>query len=968
MLHRKPLTLAVSAAIGAVSALNMAPTFAQDEELVEEVVVTGSRIQRANLVSSSPVTQLDNEQLKFTGLTRVEDALAAIPAISLDQSSGQAIEATGVATLQLRNLGVRRTLVLMNGRRLPAGTPSGGINSSAADINLIPGQLIERVEVLTGGASSTYGADAVAGVVNFIMQDDFEGLKIDYQFSQNRHDNDGNVVATAADAAGQPFATGTSSDGEISDFTVIFGGNFDNGRGNITTFGSYREIEGVTQVERDHSACPVRDALTCLGSSTNASGSIIPLDPNGIAPVDDFAYRVEGNQLLDGVGPGFNFAAPSYFQRPDERVTVGTFGHYDVNEHVEAYTELMFMDTKSTTQFGPAGNFFTSLDTNCGNPFLSEQQGSILGCTGDDPDQIVEFLAGRRNVEGGPRFGVLRHTTYRGVFGIRGDINDSWRYDVSWQYAEVDMRNRNGNYFDTARLDQALDAVLDDSGNVVCAPGADDGCVPYNLWNTGGVTDDQVAFLSQNYFATGTTSQEVFMAYAQGSLGDYGITSPLAENGVEVVIGAEYREETLRRDFSDNATRGVVGGLGAALVPASGRYDVNEFYFEAVVPLVEGASLAQSIEAEIGYRYSDYSFGPTTDTYKIAGAWAINDDVRLRASFNRAVRAPNVIELFEPINGGLFAMDADPCSGVVNGISSGGYTFEQCARSGVSQAIWDQGGPANNPASQYNQFEGGSTELEPEEADTITFGVIFTPSFIDGLTVSLDYYDIEIEGAIQGIAEETTLIQCIETGDPAFCDAVGRGINDTLWLGLAGPGNGIDARATNIGFLKVEGFDLEVNYTFDVGDMGTVAIANISGLMDSYEQEEFEGAGVVNCEGVYGGPCDFPRIDFQNRLQATWATPWDVTASLIWRHLGSVDQEFTSVDNPADIDSFNYFDIAATWDVTDYASLRFGINNLLDEEPPFVFQGVTARENGNTFPGIYDPLGQYLFAGFTVQF
>ena len=942
--------------MGASAAMYVAPSIAQ-EELVEEVVVTGSRIQRANLVSSSPVTQLDSDQLRLTGLTRVEDALAAIPAISLDQSSGQAIESEGVATLQLRNLGAKRTLVLMNGRRLPASTPSGGVDASAADINFIPGQLVERVEVLTGGASSTYGADAVAGVVNFIMKDDFEGVQIDAQFSQNRHDNSGNVVAAAAEAAGQPFATGTSSDGEISDFTVIMGGNFENGRGNATAFATYREIEGVTQVERDYSACPVRASLSCLGSATNASGSVIPLDADAIAG----NYRIEGNELLPGFGEGFNFAAPSYFQRPDERVIVGTFAHYDLSERIEAYTELMFMDTKSTTQFGPAGNFFITRTTNCDNPLLSDQQRAVLGCA---PGESASFLLGRRNVEGGPRFGVHRHTTYRGVFGIRGNINESWRYDVSWQYAEVDMTKRNGNYFDTARLEQALQAVDDGAGNVVCAPGGDAGCVPYDLWNTGGVTDEAVGFLSQEYYENGSTSQEVFMAYVQGSLGDYGIASPFAESGIELVAGYEFREETLKNDYSDNAKRGVVGGLGAALVPVAGRYDVNEFYVEANIPIVEDAPLAQSVVAEIGYRYSDYSFGPTTDTYKIAATWALNESIKLRGGYNRAVRAPNVVELFEPTNGGLFAMDADPCSGVVNGVSASGYTFEQCARSGVSQAIWNQGGPQNNPASQYNQIAGGSLELEPEEADTYTFGFIFTPSFIDGLSVSLDWYDIEIEGAIQSPDEEATLLGCIEQG--AQCDRVGRGINDTLWLGLAAPGNGISAPYSNIGFLAVKGSDIEINYSLDIGNMGTLNFANITGIMDSYEQEDFPGAGIVNCEGVYGGTCSLPTLDLQNRLQTTWATPWNVTASLIWRHLGAVDHEFTNT--PQDIDSYNYFDIAATWDVTDWASLRLGINNILDEEPPFVYQGVTARENGNTYPGIYDPLGTYMFAGFTVQF
>jgi outer membrane receptor protein involved in Fe transport len=944
--------------------MGMAPANAQEEQMVEEVVVTGSRIQRANLVSASPVTQLDNEQLRLTGLTRVEDALASIPAISLDQSAGQSIEATGTATLQLRNLGAKRTLVLMNGRRLPASTPSGGVDASAGDVNLIPGQLIQRVEVLTGGASSTYGADAVAGVVNFIMMDDFEGLKIDYQYSGYRHDTDEGSVArrvrTSALEKGLDAPSGVQTDGNISDFTMIMGGNFDNGRGNLTAFGTYREVEGVVQGSRATSVCAFNLTSGCGGSTTNASGGILPLDSAGLG----ITHTVDGNSFIPEAAALFNFAAPSFFQRPDERVVVGTFGHYDVNEHVEVYTELMFMDTKSTAQFGPAGIFGAAVTVNCDNPLISAQQLAILGCANGE---TTEFSLRRRNVEGGPRFGATRHTTYRGVFGARGDINDSWRYDVSWQYSEVNMNNRNGNYFDTNRLEQALNAVLDDSGNVVCAPGADDGCVPYNLFQTGGVTDEATGFLSQEYYQTGVTSQEVFNAYVQGSLGDYGIASPFAESGIEVVGGVEYRDELLRNDYSDNAKRGTVGGAGAASVPTFGRYDVYDVYFEASVPLVEDVTMIQALVLDLGYRYSDYSFGPTTDTYKFAGSWTVNDDVRARASFQRAVRAPNVIELFEPLGGGLFAMQNDPCNKANPGdaLSRSGYTFEQCARSGVSQAIWDQGGPLNNPANQYNQLAGGNLELEPEEADTLSFGVVWTPDFIDGLTVSIDYYDIEITGAIQSPDEEITLIGCVANG--TNCDRINRGINDTLWLGLATPENSVAAPYDNIGLLATQGYDIEINYTFDVGDMGTVNIANITGVVDSYEQEDFPGAGIVDCEGSYGSTCGLPVIDFKNRMQATWATPWNVTANLIWRHIGEVD-EIGNPGTPNDIKAMDYFDLSATWDVTEWGQLRVGINNLLDEEPPLVQNGATARENGNTYPGIYDALGQYMFAGFTVQF
>ena len=952
----------------------IAPANAQEEALVEEVVVTGSRIQRANLVSASPVTQLDNEQLRLTGLTRVEDALAAIPAISLDQSAGQSIESTGVATLQLRNLGAKRTLVLMNGRRLPASTPSGGVDASAGDINLIPGQLVERVEVLTGGASSTYGADAVAGVVNFIMMDDFEGIKIDYQYSQYRHDNDsGSVGATVRQGAidaNLPFPTGTVNDGAISDFTAIMGGNFDNGRGNMTAFATYREIESVVQGDRATSSCAFFQAFdTCFGSTTNASGGFRGIDSSSGVPSLGPTYTVEGTEFVLGGGPGFNFAAPSFFQRPDERVVIGTFGHWDMNENVEVYTELMFMDSKTTAQFGPAGIFGSTVDATCANPFVSPSQLAIL-----DPDgtcaaggETFDFSLRRRNVEGGPRFGTTRHTTYRGVFGIRGNINETWRYDASWQYAEVDMNTRNGNYFDTGRLDEALDAIVDDSGAIVCSPGASTGCVPYNVFQTGGVTDEAVTFLSQQYYNTGTTSQEVANVYVQGSLGDYGIVVPFAESGVEVVAGIEYREETLRNDYSDNAIAGTVGGLGAALVPTAGRYDVTDIYFEASVPVIEGKTLVESLVLDLGYRYSDYSFGPTTDTYKVAGTWAINDELRLRGSYQRAVRAPNVVELFEPIGGGLFPMQREPCfrADPSQTLSDSGYSFEQCARSGVSQAVWDNGGPDGNPANQYNQLAGGSLDLEPEESDTVSFGLVWTPSFIDGLSLTIDYYDIEIEGAIQSPDEERILLDCIERGEQ--CERINRGLGDTLWLGQATPDNSVFAPYSNIGFLAVEGVDVEVNYNFDIGDMGTINIANIAGFVDSYEQEDFPGAGIVQCAGNYGGVCGLPIVDFQNRMQATWATPWNVTGSLIWRHITGIDQVFVTGE-ANNIPSQDYFDIAATWDVTDWGQVRFGINNLLDEEAPLVGNGTTARENGNTYPGIYDALGQYLFAGFTVQF
>ncbi|NIL94899.1 MAG: TonB-dependent receptor [Woeseiaceae bacterium] len=950
--------------------------FAQDpaaDEQMEEIITTGTRIQKANLVTASPVVQMDAEILDFSGQTRVEDVLNSMPQVYLDQSSGQSIESTGTATMQLRNLGNSRTLVLVDGKRLPIHSPSSA--TSGPDLNFIPMQLVERVEVLTGGASSVYGSDAVAGVVNFVMMRDFEGVMFDAQMAGYRHDNSGNAASRSTEVVFPGFTpTGTSSDGDTSDFTLIVGGNLADGRGNITAYASKRDIDPVIQADRDYSACANRMTSTgdlrCLGSATNQAGSFY-FSNDGYQSI----YYVDGDQFVPGVGQRFNFAAPSYYQRPDERYSLGAFAHYELDEHVELYTDLMFMDNRSLAQFGPAGVFFSAfLDVNCGNPFLSDQQRATVGCVGDPTDfttagagglQTFDTLFGRRNVEGGPRQGDQRHTTYRIVTGVRGDINETWRYDASYQYAEVDMRNVNSAYVNVARAGEAL--LVDAAGNCLSGNAM---CVPWDIWNTGGVDAAQVNWINQQYNENGQTDQEVISAYVQGSLGDYGLTIPSASSGIELVFGIEHREENLTLKYSDNARAGTVGGLGAALENVTGGYKVNEVFLEANIPLVEDKTGAEEIILDMGYRYSDYDpSGQTTDTYKVAASWAITDSIKFRGSYQRAVRAPNIVDQFRPQQGRLFAMDNDPCNKLNPGDATSvrGYTFEECARSGVSQAQWDLGGPADSPAAQYNTLVGGSPLLQPEESDTNSFGVILTPSFAPGLVVSVDWYDIDVQGAITSISSETTLLECIETGNPLFCDKVRRGVNDSLWLGLASATNGVSALDENIGFFRVEGIDAEITYDFDVGN-GSMTLNNVTGIISDWEQEEYVGAGIQNCEGVYGGNCGTPTVKLRNRFQAIWALPVDVTLSLGWRHIDSVDQIQSGANPPVELDSMNYFDLAANWAPTDWLNLRLGVNNITDEEPPFVSQGVTARENGNTYPGAYDALGSYWFFAASVEF
>lgn len=955
----KHLTSAVSAALGlGTVAILPGVANAQQEQLVEEVVVTGSRIQKANLVSASPVTQIDAEEFRFQGTTRVEDLMRNMPQVYSNQNSTQSNGATGTATLNLRNLGDARTLVLVNGRRLPVGSP---LQAAGADINQIPAELIQRVEVMTGGASATYGSDAVAGVVNFMLMDDFEGVQLDWQGSVYQHDNDNNFLQDLVSSNDFPVPSGGQTDGEIQNWSLIMGGNFDNGRGNVTAYASYREVEAVLQSQRDYSACALNNTGDgCFGSGTSREGTFIVPGINDAVGEDTFF--VDGNQLLEG-NRVYNYGPLNYFQRPDERYTAGAFGRYEINDKVEVYTELSFMDNRTNAQIAPSGAFGVDNDVSCSNPFLSQQQVDLLcGSVGLGADDTQEVVVLRRNVEGGPRNQDLRHTTFRGVFGARGQINDTWRYDVYGLYSEVSMENTYNNDLSNNKIREAIDAVEDpETGEIVCASGNPD-CVPWNVWQTGGVDPAAPDFLELPLFARGVTDQKVFSGYVAGSLGDYGLRLPMAENGIEVVVGAEYRKDSLRFNPDEGFRLGLGAGQGGATLPVDGDIDVRELFFEASIPVAEGKQFAEEVTLDLGYRYSDYSLGGTTDTYGIRGSWSVNSDVKFRGSFQRAVRAPNVRELFLPQGLALFDMDQDPCTTSPDG-NPPTATVEQCARTGLPASQYNNFN--DSFAGQYNFLQGGNEELQPEESDTYSLGVVLSPRFIEGLTVSVDYWAIEIEKGINNLTPEFILDECI-AGNDALCDNVQRGPLGDLWLGSGPEAGRVVALQDNLAIEEVSGWDLVADYSIELGNMGMLSFNNNMSIIDQWDQQEVEGAPVVSCEGNWGGTCGYPTLDFRNNLRATWISPFGLTASVMWRHMGEVNDLNENLDLP----SMDYFDITGQYEFNENATVRLGINNVSDEAPPIAGNaaGPSINGNGNVFPGMYDALGRYMFLGATFKF
>ena len=483
--------------------------------------------------------------------------------------------------------------------------------------------------------------------------------------------------------------------------------------------------------------------------------------------------------------------------------------------------------------------------------------------------------------------------------------------------------------------------------------------MPWNIFQEGGVTQEALDYIVLPLFARGTTDQIVASAFVSGDLGEYGVRMPSADNGVAVVFGAEYREENLDFNPDEGFRNGEGAGQGGATNPVSGGYDLWELFVEASIPLVEGAAWAEELTLDGGFRYSDYSYGVSTETFGVRVGWAINHSVKARGSFQRAIRAANLRELFQPQGFNLFDMTGDPCGGpVTGGVTAAGRSFEECARTGVTAEQF--GNIANSPAGQYNFLQGGNPNLEPEEADTYSFGVVLTPAAIDGLTLTVDYFNIKIEKGISNLGPEFILDQCLD-GNQSQCASVRRGRPGDLWIGSNVQTSGhIVALQDNLAIEKVTGFDLIADYVFDVGDMGSVNVSNVMSLIDKWDQQELAGAPTEACSGKWGAYCGYPTPDLRNKLRVVWTTPWNVAASAMWRYTSKVDDL-----NEADIDlkAISYVDLSVFWDVRESTQIRLGVNNVFDEAPPIAGNGAgpSINGNGNTFPGMYDALGRYWF-------
>ena len=985
----------------ALALTSLAPSAANaqatENEVLEEIITTGSRIKaNPNLAAATPVLSVTGAEATIRGNVRVEDFINVLPQVFANQASEVSNGASGTAALNLRGLGRNRTLVMIDGRRLPYGSSQ----ISASNLDVIPMQMVERVDILTGGASAVYGSDAVGGVANFILKSDFEGVEVGGQWSTNYNDNDDEFWANVLRAADQPVPGG-NSDGEETTVYMMLGVNAPDGRGNATVYAAYEDRNEIAQADRVYSGCALGQddgAQSFGGFGCVGSGNYRLFVGDGGA-----AFQEEDGTIIPfagGPSQTFNFGPFNFFQRPSERYNVYAKGHYEITDTVEAFTEISYMNNVSDAQIAPTASFGTSSwSFNCDNPYLQTPglnlASDIYGCTAADiAAGVIKTGAGasHRNVEGGPRNSRNENSTLRVASGLRGSFaDDVWGWEAFVQSSETRDQSESTNDFVVANVQQAFLAVDDGTGtgNVVCIDPSG-GCVPYNPFQRGTngeslITPEQTAYLHGLGLVNGSTSQFVYGGNLQADLGEYGVKLPTADYGISFLVGFEQRNDKLdaRPDEISQVPGGGFTGVGGATLPVQGKVDVTELFTEFEVPLVSGMTGIQELTFRGQYRYSDYEGEGNnetspfeTNTYGVSLAWAPIDELRFRAQFQRAVRAPNVIELYTGQNTNLPNLSSagtnangvqlfDPCA-----TDAPIASLAECQNTGVTAAQY--GTILDVISGQTQSLTGGNPALFAEEADTTTFGFVWTPNFVEGLSVSVDYFNILVGDVISGgIPAQTTLDECLATGNDAFCSLINRGARGDLSSGQAGVG----FQQTNINLAELEttGVDLQVTYAFEVGAQ-SFNIDYASTYLDKLDTTPFPGGDVIECAGTFGNNCqDGPggngvSPEYRHRVVGTWTSPWSVDVGMTWRYFDETknDNEVDTVEPK--LAAMNYIDLTAAWYIMDDSiTIRAAILNVLGEDPPVFSSAGPSIGNGNTYPTVFDT-GTTMTFGFKYNF
>jgi len=937
-----------------ISSVSAADDAAAEETTFEEVVVTGSRIKRGNLTTPTPVTVLNAEQLQITGAANVAEILRELPSVGVaglnTTNSNFLTSGAGINTVNLRNLGDDRTLTLVNGRRFVAGV-SG---TSQVDLNMIPAALIERMEVVTGGASAVYGSEALAGVVNFIMKDDFEGVELDGQY-------------------------GISDKGDMDEVTLsaTVGGNFADDRGNAVVHFAYNKEDGLFSRERG-----INDTFySRAGEGTLFDPANSSYPPQGRFLGADWTYDTnnnlvdltgrDGGPTWDGATYGFNRSAFRRIAVPTKRMLFTAMGHYDVNDYITAYVEGSYGQTDTRSNIEPFP--FASSDIYLGdvdgmpldNPFIPQAILDHIAELNADGDDITALDFKRRLFEFGPRTSQANRNTFRVVLGFKGDLSDEWSYDMSYTYGRtVDAQNSDGA-INTANFRAALDVEADpeNPGGYRCKDEQfrAEGCVPINVFGFDSISDEAVQWVAAAKNRRATIQQQVLFAGVSNS---NIFTLPGGDVGFSAGIEHRLEESETLNDALTQAGQNASNRIPNTI----GEYDVTEVFAEVSIPIISDVEFAKHIGIEGAFRYADYNTIGGVNSWKIGGEWAVNDDIRFRAVYARATRAPNIGELFSGQSQTFPTGITDPCQDITATAAPNADAAQAAncrAIPGVATAIANDGVFAVDQLDYQtiDGLNGGNPDLFEETANTFTVGGVFTPSFFEGFSLSVDYYDIKIDDAIQAVGRQTSVNECLKSADPStspFCNNVIRGADGKI--------DRINAFQLNLATKVNRGIDVASNYSMDM--MDTFGIEGSLDLGINYTlilragETPFEGSDFEDFLG------ELPDIKHKGRFSMTYNSD-SLTLGYNMTYYGAVRDDLDGGDYSLnDISAVTYHDLQARYRIGEDGQYEIygGVNNVFNKKPPFLPSGTQSGNTGLGTNSLYDPVGRYYYIGAKTKF
>jgi iron complex outermembrane receptor protein len=927
------------------------------QEIVEVVQVTGTRIALPGITSNSPISSITAAEISSAQPIAVEEFFKSLPGAAPANGPGINNGTVGAATIDLRGLGPNRTLVLVNGRRLVPFNLNG-----AADTNAIPLALISRVDLMTGGASVAYGADAVSGVVNFNLKRNFTGVDLTTSYGATTDQRDARR--------------------RRADLTV--GTNLADNRGNVVLSVGKTTADPLTQGARDYGVTSLNSVTGgATGSPTTTPSAFSTIKGPGGTDALAGTWQIDPatGALVQPVGL-YNANPPNYYMTGLERNQATSLANFRFNDHAEAYAELFYTDSKVGATIAETGTFGNTYNVPIGNPFipaaarqqLCARRGIAAATCVEGNPTIVPLLINRRFVELGPRFYNFDTRTLQYTLGLKGVIAHDWTYDAYWSRGNADQDGMRINWGSQSKVAQALNAL----NRTSCVNPAN-GCVPLNVFGAAGsITPAQLGFINLNTLMQQSVRQDVGALTLSGDLGEV-LASPFARQAVTMALSLEQRK-VVAYTRSDAALQipGEVLGNAAMAPDRAGQFKLTEYALEMAVPLASDKPLIKALNLELGYRQTRFTAAGEPRDYggwKYGGEWAPLQSLRLRGMVQKATRAPNVNELFAPIVPALSNLAVDPCQG--NRISQAqsnvaGTLSNLCRLTGVPQS--EIGSLPAPSSSQINTRSGGNPELGPEQAETRTIGFVWAP--LPTLTLTVDYYKIDIDHAISSPTTTDILDGCYSTAfNPglaanASCALIGRNTINGTFNGVEA--QGVRTALSNLGTQSTSGVDVNVAYRLRAGSFGNIDVSGGLNQVRSFRFRPTPPSIERDCLGYYSVACGAPTYRRKFNQRTSWTMgAWSFGYN--WRYLSGVIEEPGGTDFLpafAKIDAYHYVDMSAGWDVSKLLRLNVSVNNIANKRPPIVGGtiGTTFTNSGNTFPQNYDAVGRTITFGATLKF